>query len=61
MSDRVVYSFADVAGGAVPLADAMAVHPDYETLYLLTAPVALPALSETRYGAARCAGGGGLL
>ena len=46
MSDRVVYSFADVAGGAVPLADAMAVHPDYETLYLLTAPVALPALSE---------------
>ena len=28
MSDRVVYSFADVAGGAVPLADAMACHPD---------------------------------
>ena len=28
------------------LADAMARHPDYETLYLLTAPVALPALSE---------------
>lgn len=46
MSDRVVYSFADVAGGAVPLGDAMARHPDYETLYLLTAPVALPALSE---------------
>lgn len=46
MSDRVVYSFADVAGGAVQLADAMARHPDYETLYLLTAPVALPALSE---------------
>ena len=35
MSDRVVYSFADVAGGAVPLGDAMARHPDYETLYLL--------------------------
>ncbi len=46
MSDRVVYSFADVTGGAVPLGDAMARHPDYETLYLLTAPVALPALSE---------------
>ena len=36
MSDRVVYSFADVAGGAVPLADAMACHPDMKTLYLLT-------------------------
>ncbi len=46
MSDRVVYSFADVAGGAVPLADAMACHPCTKTLYLLTAPVALPALSE---------------
>lgn len=46
MSDRVVYSFADVAGGAVPLHDAVARHPSYETLYLLTAPVALPALSE---------------
>ncbi len=46
MSDRVVYSFADVAGGAVPLGDAMARHPEYQSLYLLTAPVALPALSE---------------
>lgn len=46
MSDRVVYSFADVAGGAVPLADAIAHHPTYERLSLLTAPVALPALSE---------------
>ncbi|MGI6180737.1 MAG: P-loop NTPase [Agathobaculum sp.] len=46
MSDRVVYSFADVAGGAVPLDDAVACHPDYENLYLLTAPAALPALSE---------------
>ena len=46
MSDRVVYSFADVAGGAVMLCDAMARHPVYENLYLLTAPVALPALSE---------------
>lgn len=46
MSDRVVYSFADVAGGAVPLGDAMAQHPDYQSLHLLTAPVALPALSE---------------
>ncbi|MDO4270524.1 MAG: P-loop NTPase [Eubacteriales bacterium] len=46
MSDRVVYSFADVAGGAVPLGDAIARHPAYETLYLLTAPVALPPLSD---------------
>ncbi len=46
MSDRVVYSFADVAGGAVPLADAAARHPEFEKLYLLTAPVALPALSD---------------
>ena len=36
MSDRVVYSFADVAGGAVPLADAMACHPDF--LKMLTTP-----------------------
>ena len=46
MSDRVVYSFADVTGGAVPLTDAMARHPEDQNLYLLTAPVALPALSE---------------
>ncbi len=46
MSDRLVYSFADVAGGAVPLMDAIAQHPNYEGLNLLTAPVALPALSE---------------
>lgn len=46
MSDRVVYSFADVAGGAVPLSDAMARHPEYEGLYLLTAPAQLPALSD---------------
>lgn len=46
MSDRVVYSFADVAGGAVPLPDAMARHPEYEGLYLLTAPAKLPALSD---------------
>ena len=46
LSDRVVYSFADVAGGAVPLADAMACHPDMKTLSLRTAPVSLPALSE---------------
>ena len=47
MSDRGgLHRFADVAGGAVPLADAMACHPDMKTLYLLTAPVALPALSE---------------
>lgn len=46
MSDCVVYSFADVAGSAVQLNDAAAQHPIYKNLYLLTAPVALPALSE---------------
>ncbi len=47
MSDRVVYSFADVVEGAVPLCNAAVQHPMYETLYLLTAPVVtVPALSE---------------
>ena len=46
MSDRVVYSFADVAGGTVTLETAMARHPVYDTLYLLTAPAKVPALSE---------------
>lgn len=46
MSDRVVYSFADVAGGAVRLSDAIVRHPETQTLCLLTAPVALPALSD---------------
>jgi len=46
MSDRLVYSFADVAGGAVPLSDAMAEHPALDNLFLLTAPVAFPVLSE---------------
>ena len=32
MSDRVVYSFADVAGGTVTLETAMARHPVYDTL-----------------------------
>lgn len=46
MSDRVVYSFADVAEGMVPLYDAVARHPLYESLYLLTAPLFVPTISE---------------
>lgn len=46
MSDCIVYSFADVAGGVVPLADAVAVHPRFPNLCLLTAPAFLPAISE---------------
>ncbi|MGN1031231.1 MAG: P-loop NTPase [Butyricicoccaceae bacterium] len=38
MSDRVVFSFADVASGMVPLEEAAAPHPEIEGLYLLTAP-----------------------
>ena len=56
MSDRVVYSFADVAGGMVQLADAMARHPGYETLYLLTRTGRLPALSERGMDQLRKAG-----
>lgn len=46
MSDRVVYSFADVTGGAVLLRDAAVSHPVFQSLSLLTAPVKLPPLSE---------------
>lgn len=38
MSDRVVFSFADVASGMVPLEEAAVRHPKLENLYLLTAP-----------------------
>lgn len=38
MSDRVVFSFADVAAGMVPLEEAIARHPDLDGLSLLTAP-----------------------
>ncbi|MDO4174369.1 MAG: P-loop NTPase [Eubacteriales bacterium] len=38
MSDRVVFSFADVASGMIPLMEAAAKHPSIETLFLLTAP-----------------------
>jgi len=38
MSDRVVFSFADVASGMIPLTEAAAHHPDLEKLFLLTAP-----------------------
>ncbi len=38
MSDRVVFSFADVASGMIPLMEAAAHHPKLEQLFLLTAP-----------------------
>lgn len=38
MSDRVVFSFADVASGMIPLMEAAARHPDVQRLFLLTAP-----------------------
>ena len=38
MSDRVVFSFADVASGMIPLMEAAAHHPALENLFLLTAP-----------------------
>lgn len=38
MSDRVVFSFADVACGMIPLLEAAARHPSLERLFLLTAP-----------------------
>lgn len=38
MSDRVVFSFADVASGMIPLMEAAARHPSLERLFLLTAP-----------------------
>lgn len=38
MSDRVVFSFADVASGMIPLMEAAAKYPSMEQLFLLTAP-----------------------
>lgn len=46
MSDRVVYSFADVISNAVTLEQAAVCHPLYETLSLLTAPASQPLLTE---------------
>lgn len=40
MSDRVVFSFLDVALGTVPLRRAAVGHPRIEQLYMLTAPTA---------------------
>lgn len=59
MSDRVVYSFADVAGGTVTLETAMARHPVYDTLYLLTAPAKGARAERARHGPARKAGRAG--
>lgn len=42
LSDRIVYSFVDVANDIISLEDAMVSHPKYTRLSLLTAPVDLP-------------------
>lgn len=46
MSDRAVFSFADVLLRGVALAGAASAHPAYTGLYLLTAPPAFPELPE---------------
>lgn len=46
MSDRIVYSFADVAKGSVSLANAAVVHPSQKNLFLLTAPTEVIDISE---------------
>lgn len=47
MSDIVVFTFADVALDIAKLEQAAAKHPILDNLYLLTAPVSLPKLSES--------------
>lgn len=46
MSDRLVFSFADVILRDVALAGAATAHPAYTGLYLLTAPPVFPELPE---------------
>ena len=46
MSDRLVFSFADVILRDVALAGAATTHPAYTGLYLLTAPPVFPELPE---------------
>lgn len=48
LSDRAVFSFADVAQGVAPLHRAAAAHPTVSGLYLLTAPAVLPALTPAQ-------------
>lgn len=47
MSDSVVFSFDDVARGVVPLQKAVAPHPSAMGLFMLTAPIIQPTLSES--------------
>lgn len=46
--NNVVFTFADVAQGIVPLSRAAVPHPIFPTLRLLTAPIALPPLSAAQ-------------
>lgn len=55
MSDRVVFSFADVASGMVPLEEAAAPHPEISGLYLLTAPSEPPLVVLSNGGMSRLA------
>lgn len=53
MSDRLVFSFADVAAGVVPLSRAAAAHPLNGKLFLLTAPADVPFLRVRQLRALR--------
>lgn len=46
LSDSIVFSFADVAQGVAPLERAAVSHPVYPSLFLLTAPGKLPAITR---------------
>lgn len=48
MSDRAVFTFADVARGTVTLSHAAAAHPVTDGLYLLTAPADPPDLTASQ-------------
>jgi septum site-determining protein MinD len=46
--NNIVFTFADVAQGIVPLSRAAVPHPVFPALCLLTAPITLPPLSEAQ-------------
>lgn len=48
MSDRVIFSFADVAQNMVSLEQAAAQHSTFKNLYLLTAPASLPQITNSQ-------------
>lgn len=46
MSDRIVYSFGDVARGSVSLSDAAVRHPSITNLFLLTSPSDITGITD---------------